>query len=495
MTGSLAQLKIRGENFMRRLMAATSLLALAAFASPAGAAAPALTPAQREATHAMFEHIVDIPTVIGRHRVPEEAQYVADQFKAAGFPEADVHVMPYHTGSATTGDDDTAALIVRWRAAGTPSKPPILLMGHMDVVEAKAEDWSATDPFKMVEKDGYYYGRGTIDMKDGIVAITRAMIDLKAAGFKPNRDIVVLFTGDEETNGIGATNGATKWLDLLGHPEFGLNADGGGGGVNLDGSPAGFTMQTAEKTFAGYTLTVRNRGGHSSKPRKDNAIYSLAHALDRIEAYRFTPMLSETTRAYFDGRQKLEKGPLGDAMRRWLANPNDGEAADIIEASESEVGLTRTRCVPTRLFAGHADNALPQLATAMINCRIFPGIDPNAVKAELEKVVDDPTVVVTRNDNYVASLASPLRPDVTAAFTHAVQTLHPGTPVFPEMSTGASDARPFRVAGVPVYGVNGGWTVTPIDNRAHGKDERLPVKSLYDNVVHWEMMLRDLAGK
>ena len=182
-------------------------------------------------------------------------------------------------------------------------------------------------------------------------------------------------------------------------------------------------------------------------------------------------------------------------MRRWLANPNDGDAADYIEASEAEVGLTRTRCVPTRLFGGHADNALPQLATAMINCRVFPGIDPNAVKAELERIVADPTVVVTRNDDYVASLASPLRPDVTAAFTHAVQVLHPGAPVFPEMSTGASDARPFRVAGIPIYGTNGGWTVVPIDNRAHGKDERLPVQSLYDNVVHWELMLRDLAGK
>jgi acetylornithine deacetylase/succinyl-diaminopimelate desuccinylase-like protein len=476
---------------MRHLLTAASLLALCASAT---AAPPKLTQAQHDATHAMFEHVINMPTVIGRHNVPAMAQYVADQFTAAGFPAEDVHVMPYHTGSATTGDDDTAALIVRWRAAGKPSAAPILLMGHMDVVEAKRED-STTDPFVMTERDGYYYGRGTIDMKDGIVGITQAMINLKAAGFKPKRDIVVLFTGDEETNGIGAENGATKWLDLLGHPEFGLNADGGGGGFNPDGSPVGFTMQTAEKTFAGYTLTVRNRGGHSSKPRKDNAIYSLAHAIDRIEAYRFTPMLNETTRAYFEARQKEEKGPLGDAMRRWLASPNDGDAADAIEASEAEVGLTRTRCVPTRLFAGHADNALPQLATAMINCRIFPGVDPNAIKAELEKVVADSTVVVTRNDNYVASLASPLRPDVTAAYTHAVQALHPGAPVFPEMSTGASDARPFRVAGIPVYGANGGWTVTPIDNRAHGKDERLPVQSLYDNVVHWELMLRDLAGK
>ena len=466
-------------------------LPAAALAAPAK---PALTQAQHDAAHAMFEHVINTPTVIGRHNVPGMAQFVADQFKAGGFPAADIHVMPYHTGSATTGEDDTAALIVRWRAAGTPTAKPIMLMGHMDVVEAKRED-STTDPFVLTEKDGYYYGRGTIDMKDGIVGITQAMINLRAAGFKPKRDIVVLFTGDEETNGIGANTGAGEWLSLLGNPEYGLNADGGGGGFNADGSNAGFTMQTAEKTFSGYTLTVRNRGGHSSKPRKDNAIYSLAHALDKIEAYRFTPMQSETTRAYFAGREKTEKGPLGDAMRAWLANPKDDQAADFIEASESEVGLTRTRCVPTRLFGGHADNALPQLATALINCRIFPGTDPNAIKAELERVIADPEVVVTREDKAVSSISSPLRPDVTAAYTRAVQTLHPGMAVFPEMSTGASDARPFRVAGIPVYGTNGGWVVVPVDFRAHGKDERLPIQSLYDNVVHWQLMLRDLAGK
>jgi acetylornithine deacetylase/succinyl-diaminopimelate desuccinylase-like protein len=477
---------------MRHLLAAT---ALAAFASTAGiAASPQLTPAQHDATHAMFEHIINMPTVIGRHNVPAEAQYLADQFKAGGFPAADVHVLPYHTGSATTGDDDTGALIVRWRAAGPTTKKPILLMGHMDVVEARRED-STTDPFVMTERDGYYYGRGAIDMKDGVTAITQAMINLRAAGFKPKRDIVVLFTGDEETNGIGARKGATEWLDLLGHPEFGLNADGGGCGFNVDGSPAGCGMQTAEKTFAGYTFTVRNRGGHSSKPRKDNAIYSLAHALDKLETYRFTPKLNETTRAYFTAKAAMDKGPLGDAMRKWLANPNDGDAADFIEASESEVGLTRTRCVPTRLFGGHADNALPQLATAMVNCRIFPGEDPNVVKAELEKLINDPTVVVTRNDDYVASLASPLRPDVTSAFTNAVHALHPVMPIFPEMSTGASDARPFRVAGIPIYGTNGAWVQVPTDFRAHGKDERIPIQSLYDNVVHWQLMLKDLASK
>jgi acetylornithine deacetylase/succinyl-diaminopimelate desuccinylase-like protein len=468
---------------------------LTATAVPALAAAPpTLSPQRSAATRTMFEKVIDTPTAIGRHNVPAMAQYLADQFAAAGFPKADVHVLPYHTGSATTGEDDTAALIVRWRAAGTPKAKPILLMGHMDVVEAKRED-STTDPFKLTEKDGYYYGRGTIDMKNGITGVTQALIDLRAAGFKPTRDIVVLFTGDEETNGIGADNGATKWLDLLGHPEFGLNADGGGGGALPDGTPVGFAIQTAEKTFAGYTLTVRNRGGHSSKPRKDNAIYSLAHALDKIEGYRFEPMLSETTRAYFGARSKMEKGPLGNAMRAWLADPKDGAAADAIEADEKEVGLTRTRCVPTRLFGGHADNALPQLATALINCRIFPGVDPNAIQAELTRVVADPTVVVTRNDAYVASIASPLRPDVVNAFTHAVTSLHPGFPIFPEMSTGASDARPFRVAGVPIYGANGAMVVVPIDFRAHGKDERLPIKSLDENVVHWEIMLRDLAGK
>src|SRR5258708_22366158 len=233
---------------MRPLLAASALIALASTAS--GAAGPQLTPAQREATHAMFEHIINTPTVIGRNKVPGMAQYVADKFKGAGFPAADIHLLPYHTGSATTGDDDTAALIVRWRASAPTTKKPILLMGHMDVVEAKKED-STTDPFIMTERDGYYYGRGAIDMKDGITPITQAMINLKAAGFKPKRDIVLLFTGDEETNGIGAKKGASEWLDLLGHPEFGLNADGGGGGFNPDRSPAGLLMQASEKTLSG----------------------------------------------------------------------------------------------------------------------------------------------------------------------------------------------------------------------------------------------------
>jgi acetylornithine deacetylase/succinyl-diaminopimelate desuccinylase-like protein len=476
---------------MRRLALATLLACTATIAT--AAPAPTLSAARSGETMAMFEKLINTPTVIGRGQVPGMATYLADQYKAHGFAAADVMVVPYDTGSATTGNDKTAALIVRWRAAGKAGKKPILLMGHMDVVEAKRED-STTDPFMLTKRDGYLYGRGTIDMKNGLTGISQALFELKATGWTPKRDLVVFFTGDEETNGIGARKGASEWLDKLGNPEFGLNADGGGGNQSHAGVVT-FAMQTAEKTFAGYTLTVRNRGGHSSKPRKDNAIYSLAHAIDKIEAFRFTPMLNETTRAFFSERAKSEVGVTGAAMKAWLANPDDGAAADAVEADDVYVGLTRTRCVPTRLFGGHADNALPQLATALINCRIFPGVEPDQVQRDLTAMIGDPSVVVSREDAYPASLASPLRPDVDAAYKRAVIALHPGSGVSPLMSTGASDARPFRIAGIPVYGVDGTLVVTPDDNRAHGKDERLPVASLDQNVLHWTMMLRDLAGK
>ncbi len=473
------------------LMLTTALAAMPALAAP-----PVMSTADSTATRTMFETIINTPTVLGRGKVPEMATYLAGEFKKAGFPESDVMVMPYATTNKDgSAKDQTAALMVIWRAAGKPSARPVMLMGHMDVVEAKRED-STTDPFVLTEKDGYYYGRGTTDMKEGLVGISRALIQLKATGFKPRRDVVVFFTGDEETNGIGAEKGATEWRKMMGDPELGLNADGGGIGFTPDDKPLGASLQTAEKTFSGYTFTVRNRGGHSSKPRKDNAIYQLAQAIGRLEAYRFAPMQNETTRAYFAQAAKVDPRPaVGTAIKAWLANPNDGAAADAIEADETYVGLTRTRCVPTRLFAGHADNALPQLATAMINCRIFPGVDPNAIKDELTKIAGDPNVVVTRNDDYVASIASPLRADVTNAYTKAVTTLHPGMPIAPEMSTGASDARPFRVAGIPVYGIGGEWVRVPVDLRAHGKDERLPVKALDDGVKHWMIVVQEMAGK
>jgi acetylornithine deacetylase/succinyl-diaminopimelate desuccinylase-like protein len=463
-------------------------LALALLSSSAAAADPAVSSWDIKARE-MLRRTVAIPTVAGSGRLGEMADYLAGEFRTAGFAEADIHVVPYDA----TPTDKSAALIVRWPAAGKAKKKPILLMAHMDVVPALREDWSI-EPFALTEKDGYLYGRGTSDNKLGVVAISTALMRLKAEGFRPTRDLVLLFTGDEETTGRGAQLGATEWRKWT-DAEFALNSDGGGGGFAQNGRPLGFTMQTAEKTYSMYSFTVRNRGGHSSKPRRDNAIYKLAEALKRLEAYRFEPVLNETTRAYFTERAKSEKGPLGDAMRAWLANPSDGAAADLVEADEGEVGLTRTRCVATRLEGGHADNALPQLARATVNCRIMPGVEPAAIRDELEKLVADPEVKVERTDDQKMSLASPLRPDVVAAFTAAVRKRHPGSPIMPEMSTGASDARPFRVAGIPVYGVDGGWGVVPDDIRAHGRDERIPIKALFDDVDHWMDMLKALAGK
>lgn len=466
---------------MRYLLLAATSAALASSAS----ASPADNQWHAKARE-LLDRSIAFPTVAGRGAMSAYAAYLADEFKKAGI--SDARVMPYESTPA----DKTAALIVRWPAAGKAAKKPILLLAHMDVVEAKPSDWSM-DPFKMVEKDGYYYGRGTSDDKMGVVAVTAALLKLNAEGFKPKRDIVVLFTGDEETVGKGAQLGATEWRQWT-DAEYALNADAGGGSFARDGRPLGFGIQTAEKTFQTYVFTVRNPGGHSSRPRPDNAIYELATALKKLEAHRFTPELNETTRAYFTERAKQETGELGEAMRRWVANPNDGAAADAIEANELEVGLTRTRCVATMLSGGHADNALPQLAEAKVNCRIMPGVQPGAIEAELKQVVGPNVEVRPDADLGRPTPASPLRADVLGAYRAAVAARHPGSPIIPQMSTGATDGLEFRAVGIPVYGVDGSWGVSPDDERAHGKDERLPVKALDDDVDHWAQMLKALAG-
>jgi acetylornithine deacetylase/succinyl-diaminopimelate desuccinylase-like protein len=457
----------------------SSILALSvfAFATPAAAA----TDWHAEG-RAILEKAISIPTVQERESASmgELVSYLKGKFEAAGITE--ITVKPY---------SNTEAMIVRWRAVGKARAKPILLLGHMDVVEAKREDWPH-DPFKMIEDGGYYYGRGTTDMKNGITAITMALIRLKAEGFKPRRDIIVLFTGDEENAGKGAQLGATEWRSLT-DAEFALNADAGGGGFLKDGTALGFGLQTSEKMYQSYSFIVRNPGGHSSRPRPDNAIYELAAALKKLETHRFAPAFTETTRAYFKARASQEKGPLGDAMRRWLANANDGEAADAIEADPIEIGSTRTRCVPTRLEGGHADNALPQLARATVNCRILPGIPAKDVRAELQALAGS-GVEVAPIGTSVPSPASPLRADVVKAFTNSIHTRHPGALIIPQMSAGATDGLIFRATGMPVYGVDGTWIVVPDDERAHGKDERIPIKSFNENLDHWHDMLAELAG-
>jgi acetylornithine deacetylase/succinyl-diaminopimelate desuccinylase-like protein len=333
-------------------------------------------------------------------------------------------------------------------------------------------------------------------MKDGDVATTMAAVKLMSQGFKPNRDIIFFYSGDEETNGRGATLGASEWRNLT-DAEFGLNADGGCAAYDRDFRPLGCGISTAEKTFQTYFFTARNPGGHSSRPRPDNAIYELADALKALQAHRFTPMQNETTRGYFEERARQEgNSPLGQQIRAWLANPNDAAAADAIEANPLEVGLTRTRCVATMLQGGHADNALPQTATATVNCRIFPGVQPTEVQAELQKLAG-PKIEVKPDPNYIGvpTPASPLRPDVLKAVTAAIKRFHgPGMRIFPVMSTGASDGSFFRAKGIPVYDLDGSWGISPDDERAHGLDERTPVRSMYDDVLYWEMIIKALAG-
>jgi acetylornithine deacetylase/succinyl-diaminopimelate desuccinylase-like protein len=460
-----------------------------AAASPVSQASK-LPPEWQVKTRAFLEQAIEIPTVAKRGEMPRMAKLVADQLKAGGLPAQDIRIIP-HEG---VPGDKTVTLIARWRA-DAPTKKPMLILGHMDVVEAKRQDWTF-DPFEFREEGGYFLGRGTADMKSGIVATTLALIKLKQSGFKPSRDIILFFTGDEETAQNGALKGSTEWRSLT-NAEFGLNADGGGGSYDRSGRPINFGMDAAEKTYQTYFFTARNRGGHSSRPRPDNAIYDLAEALRKLQAHRFTPMLTDVGRAYFKERAKDEKGALGAAMRRWLADPQDGAAADLIEASELEVGKTRTRCVATMLEGGHADNALPQSAQATVNCRIMPGVEPATVQAELQRLVGS-AVGVKPDRSFIGKPTPvlPLLPEVLAAYTKAVQQLHgPAMRVIPNMATGTTDANFFRSVGIPVFGADGSWGISPDDERAHGLNERIPVRAMYDDVLHWEMMVRELAGR
>jgi acetylornithine deacetylase/succinyl-diaminopimelate desuccinylase-like protein len=478
---------------MKRVLAwiFTAALATSAAAAVDPRTVPTqLAPAWQAKTREVFKQAIEIPSVHNRGQVPRVAKLLADQFKAAGIPDADIHFMPYE---ALPGDQ-TEALIVRWRSPHA-TKKPMLILGHMDVVEAKRDDWKF-DPFVFREEGGYFLGRGTSDMKNGDVATTMAAVKLMSQGFRPDRDIIFFYSGDEETRGVGATLGSTKWRNLT-DAEFGLNADGGCAAYDANFKPLGCGVSIAEKTFQTYFFTTHNPGGHSSRPRPDNAIYDLADALEKLRKYRFQPMQNDANRGYFEERARQEgNSPLGQAIRRWLANPKDDEAADIVEASPLDLGLTRTRCVATMLSGGHADNALPQSATATVNCRIFPGVEPTAVQAELQQLVG-PHVEVKPDPNYegVPTPASPLRPDVLKAVTAAIQRFHgPEMHVFPVMAAGASDGSFFRAQGIPVYDVDGSWGISPLDDRAHGLDERLPVRALYDDVLHWEMIFKALAS-
>jgi acetylornithine deacetylase/succinyl-diaminopimelate desuccinylase-like protein len=466
------------------LIAAGALLALAAASAATAAERAARGPFDAKARE-IFEKVISIPTSLGNRKVPEMAAYLAGEFRAAGFPAADVTVVPFKLP-----DDETAALIVRYRGDGSGGKP-ILLLAHMDVVTAKASDW-VRDPYKLVEEDGFFYGRGTYDVKHGITELTTLFLRLKSEKYVPKRDLIIYFSGDEETSMATTVEVAHEHRALI-DAEYALNSDGGGGTLDdATGKPLFFGLQTAEKTYADFKLTTRNAGGHSSLPRPDNAIYDLAAALVKLRQFSFPVMWNDTTIASFRASAKTTPGELGAAMAKFAANPKDEAAAATLAANPSYVGQTRTTCVATMLEGGHAQNALPQSAAANVNCRIFPGVKIDDVRLALAGVVGDGVDVKVDGDP-MSSDASPLRNDIVAAVTRVVHKFYPDAAIVPQQASGATDGLVFRSVGIPTYGVDPTF-IRDKDAFAHGLNERLPVKSFYDGLEMWYLLIKDLAG-
>ncbi len=437
--------------------------------------------AQKAAERDLFAKIVEIPTVEGQ---PAEfkklTRLLTSEFRKAGI-----------TNVIVKDHDNTQTLIARWPAAKPSGKKPILLMAHMDVVAAKASDWKYP-PFQFREEGGYYLGRGSNDNKAALTGIVLALQYLHAEKFAPARDIIVLFTGDEETIGNGARRAASEWRDLI-DAEYALNGDAGGGSVFPDGRVEGFGIQIAEKTYADFRLTAVNRGGHSSTPRPDNAIYALASALTAIERHLFPAMINDATRASYEILAKGDSGQYGELVRRFLADPQDRETADLLEAMDP--GSTRTRCVATMLSGGHAPNALPQKAEANVNCRIFPSVKIEEVRQQLQALSGpDVTVTAVEGSQTPETAPSPMRDDITQAYRAAVATRFPNAPVLPFQSAGATDGAFLRAAGIPVYGFGGLWGIVGQREGAHGLDERVWAEGFHGQVPTWMEMLRRVAG-
>jgi acetylornithine deacetylase/succinyl-diaminopimelate desuccinylase-like protein len=407
---------------------------------------------------------------------------MAARLKGAGFAENDVKLLgpqPQHMN-----------LVVRYR--GTGVHKPILFIGHLDVVEALRQDWSV-DPFTFLESGGYFYGRGTTDMKNDDASLVANLIRLKQEGFVPDRDIIVALTEDEEN---GDANGV-QWL-LANHrelidAEYCINPDGGGGD-SKNGKDIVMPLQTSEKVYLDYKLEVHNKGGHSAAPVKDNAIYRLSAALSRLAAYDFPINLNETTRKYFERNALQESGPMKADMLAIARIPMDTAAANrVANASPSYNSKMRTTCVATMLSGGHAENALPQTAQANVNCRMLPDDSPENVLATLKAVVADTQVTITCTNSSMIGPRSPLRKDIYEALDRLTASMWPGVIVTPYMSSGASDGRMLRAAGVPVYGISGMF-VDMDDNRAHGKDERIGVKEFYKGVEFMYRFLKALTS-
>jgi carboxypeptidase PM20D1 len=436
----------------------------------------------------IYRTLISIRTAEGHGQVPAAAAFLADRFRAGGFSPGDVHVLPL----TTSDGEEVASLVIRYRGDGSSGEPPVLFTAHLDVVDALPADWERS-PFTLVEEDGFFFGRGTSDDKFGVAQLSATFLRLKEEGFVPSRDLILGFTGDEES-GMETTQALVGEHRDLVDAELALNADAGGGVLGADGQPMSFLVQVAEKTFATFELTATNPGGHSSTPRTDNAIYDLAEALRRLEAYRFPVQVNEATRSYFRSVADLRGGEVGEAMRRLADDPTDEEAAEILWHEPSEVGITRTTCMTTMLRGGHAENALPQSATATVNCRIFPGVEVSEVEATLRDVVSNPVITVQLvTPNPSTSPVSPLRDDVMSALEAGVSRIHPGTPLIPFLAPYGTDGLQLRRSGIPTYGVMGLFMKNS-DRFSHGLNERVPVRAFYDALEFWHAVIQELAG-
>ena len=413
------------------------------------------------------------------------ARALARHFLDAGFPEADVHVL-VPDDAPTKGN-----LVVRYRGRDT-GRRPLLLLAHLDVVEALPEDWSPDlDPFQLTERDGYFYGRGVVDDKDEAAIYTANLIRMRQEGFVPDRDIIVALTADEEG---GPRNGVRFLLEehrQLIDAEYAFNE--GGGGMEQDGRKISNNVQAAEKKFLNFDFVARNPGGHSSLPVDKNAVYDLSQALLALQGYDFPVMLNEVTEAFFRGSADLVGGETGEAMRRIVADPDDTEAARVLARNPNYDARLRTTCVATMLDGGHATNALPQLAHANVNCRIFPSHDPEDVHARLQALAAPFDVQVTPNGSATPSPPSPLTDEVLGPIQRITEEMWPGVRVLPVMSTGATDGLYLRREGVPVYGVSGLFGDVD-DNRMHGQDERILIEHFYEGQEFLYRLVKALSG-
>jgi acetylornithine deacetylase/succinyl-diaminopimelate desuccinylase-like protein len=409
-----------------------------------------------------------------------------------------VELLAGHLRAAGFGDDDLWIvgprrerwnLVARLRGRGT--KPPILFLSHLDVVDARREDWTV-DPFRLTEQDGWYYGRGTLDIKGEVADLVVNFARLRREGFVPERDLYLALTADEE----GGEENGVLWLlaerrDLV-DVAYVVNTDAGGL-QQQQGRLVRMPIQTSEKLYLTFDLETTSPGGHSSMPTRDNAIYRLAAALGRIEAYEFPVRLNDTTRLFFERLAGQERGELAAAFRGVLAEPPDPEAVATLAAIPLYNGTLRTVCTATTATAGHAENALPQRAAATIQCRLLPDEDPAAVRRTLDRLVADPRVTVTPHDAALPAPASPVEPGLFAAVEAATDSMWPGVPVVPVMDPWSTDGAHLRRAGVPVYGVSGIYFDID-DVRAHGQDERIAVAAFEQGIEFMYRLMLRLGG-